>query len=318
MGHLPYSVFHPIGSAQQAAKQLRIDFFCDRLDKEYARLSWKKSPCRDLPWTFSRVSEKGFPLVYWEYNGLANLREGQKLVHDETTLILGGVHPDEVTPIHLAFRFAQELKANPRIYADRRVIIAPLVNPDGFFVFPYKRTNANGIDLNRNFATTDWWQNAKLYWNKRRNSDRRHFPGFAPHSEEGTRFQSDLLDHFDADKVISIHSPLGFLDYDGPGDTKILNLTKNEKKARELANLVSRSANNYSIKDYTFFPGSLGNYSGNERSIPTVTLELKSSDPRKANVFWRDFSPGLISAIRYDFVKNLTAQLGARSNIEKN
>jgi murein peptide amidase A len=315
---IPFSVFHPIGASRRAAEQLRIDEFCRKVDVEYKKLGWNQSPCSSLPWTFERLSELGNPLIFWEYNGLAQDVSKLRAGPDETTLVLGGVHPDEITPIHLVFNFAKELNSHPGIYAERRVVIAPLVNPDGFFSIPYKRTNANGIDLNRNFATNDWWQNARKYWTNRKKSDLRHFPGLAPQTEEGTRFQAELLEHFGVDKVISVHSPLGFLDYDGPGDTKITNLSKNEKKARELAKLVSISTNNYTIRDYSFFPGSLGNYSGNERGIPTVTLELKSTDPRKVFSYWRDFAPGLVSAVKYDFVKNLTVQLGTASNIEKN
>ena len=316
---LPLSVFHPIGASQQASKQITIKRFCERLDYEFKKLGWQDSSCLELPWQYQRTSELGQPLIFWEYNGLKTV-ERPRTSKDETTIVLGGVHPDEINPIHLAFRFAKSLNLRAEIYADRRVIIAPLVNPDGFFTKPYRRTNINGVDLNRNFATQDWWRSANAKWKLRRKSDPRHFPGFAPLTEEGTRFQVDLLDTFDADKVISIHAPLGFLDYDGPGDTKKANLSKNEKKARELAHLVSRNSNNYQIKDFVFYPGSLGNFSGNERNIPTVTLELESTNPKLANKYWNDFYPGLVSAVRYDFQKEKAsmADLGLNNLNEKN
>jgi protein MpaA len=306
-GALPTSLFEAVGAARLSQNARRVTAFCERVDDEFFRLGWGNSPCHALPWRFDRLSERGVPLVYWEFDGMADPRAGEAR-KDETTLVLGGVHPDEITPIHLAFRFAQELQRNPGIYADRRVIVAPLVNPDGFFVFPYRRTNANGVDLNRNFATRDWWESAQRLWAARRKSDPRHFPGFAPHTEEGTRFQTDLLDRYDVDKVISIHSPLGFLDYDGPGDSKSHNLSRGEKRARELANLVSRSTKNYALRDFTFYPGSLGNYSGIERFIPTVTLEMQSTDPKLATRYWEEFSPGLVAAVKYEFVKSALAR----------
>lgn len=302
------SAFGPVGAAHQAVKARRIAAFCDRVDAQYARLGWGTSPCHALPWTFERLSENGHPLVFWDYSGLETPVRPERHLKDETTLVLGGVHPDEITPVHLAFRFAEELLREPGIYSERRVVIAPLVNPDGFFVRNYTRTNANGVDLNRNFATRDWWAYATKLWHARRKADPRHFPGFAPQTEEGTRFQVDLLERYDVDKVISVHAPLGFLDYDGPGDTKERNLSRNEKRARELANIVSRSSKNYSIRDFVFYPGSLGNYTGNERFIPTVTLELQSTDPRLARKYWTDFSPGLVAAVRYDFVKSTLAK----------
>ena len=41
---------------------------------------------------------------------------------------------------------------------------------------------------------------------------------------------------------------------------------------------MSKKASGYKITDYPFFTGSLGNYAGNERQIPTYTLELPNSD----------------------------------------
>ena len=42
----------------------------------------------------------------------------------------------------------------------QRIIIAPLVNPDGFVRQNPTRTNANGVDPNRNFFTEDWHSKA--------------------------------------------------------------------------------------------------------------------------------------------------------------
>jgi len=307
---MPLSVFEPVGAAHLGQKSRRIAAFCERVDVEFRLLGWGASPCASLEWNYERSSERGEPLIYAEFNGLAAVPAVQPRAkpQDETTLILGGVHPDEKTPIHLAFRFAQELRRNPSLFADRRVIIAPLVNPDGFFVHPYTRTNASGVDLNRNFATHDWWARARSLWQSRLKGDSRHFPGRAPATEEGTRFQVDLLERFDVDKVITVHAPLGFLDYDGPGDNKkVTALSMSERKARDLATLVSRTSNNYRMKDFVFYPGSLGNYSGNERNIPTVTLELPSTDPRLSRKFWADFSPGIVAAVKYEFVKSTLA-----------
>ena len=301
------SVFDAIGSADAVRKAQRISALCERVDERYRTLGWKRSPCSSLPWTYDRVSEQGYPLIYWDYSGLTWGRGEPP--PDESTLVLGGVHPDELTPINLAFRFAEALYKDAGLFAQHRVVVAPLVNPDGFFMFPARRTNANGIDLNRNFATRDWWSTAVSWWKKRRSSDPRHFPGAAPETEEGTRFQVDLMSHFQPDKLVSIHAPLGFLDYDGPGDNKRQNLSDFEKKARDLAYIVSRNSNNYKVLDFAFYPGSLGNYAGNERHMPTVTLELSSTNPRFADKYWREFFPGLRAAVKYEFKRSVLARL---------
>jgi len=301
------SIFDAVGAADAVRKSQRIGELCDRIDSRYRSLGWGKSPCSTLPWTYDRVSEQGNPLIYWDYSGLT-WGTGE-LPNDESTLVLGGVHPDELTPINLAFRFAQALQKDAALFAQHRVVVAPLVNPDGFFMFPARRTNANGVDLNRNFATRDWWSSAMRWWKQRRNSDPRHFPGAAPDTEEGTRFQVDLMTRFEPDKVVSIHAPLGFLDYDGPGDNKRQNLSSLEKKARDLAYVVSRNSNNYRVLDFVFYPGSLGNFAGNERKVPTVTLELSSTNPRYADKYWREFFPGLKAAVKYEFKRSMLARM---------
>jgi protein MpaA len=301
------SVFDAIGSADAVRKNQRIRALCARVDERYRSLGWNRSPCNSLPWTYDRVSEQGYPLIYWDYSGLTWGRGEPP--PDESTMVFGGVHPDELTPINLAFRFAEALNRDAGLFAQHRVVVAPLVNPDGFFMFPARRTNSNGVDLNRNFATRDWWTSATSWWRQRRNSDPRHFPGVAPETEEGTRFQVDLMNRYQPDKVVSIHAPLGFLDYDGPGDNKRQNLSDFEKKARDLAYIVSRNSNNYRVLDFAFYPGSLGNYAGNERHVPTVTLELSSTNPRFAEKYWREFFPGLRAAVKYEFKRSALARL---------
>jgi protein MpaA len=285
--------------------QKKIVQECKKIDAVYNRLGWKESPCLSLPWTYDYISEQGDALIYWDYNFSSPSLLSTNKNHPITTLILGGVHPDELTPVHMAFKLAQTIHNNGSDLYNVRIIIAPLVNPDGFFTYPPKRTNWNGVDLNRNFPTKTWPVSGYSEWYKGRNRDPRKFPGFFANSEQGTRFQSDLIEKFHPDKIISIHAPLGFLDLDFDHmhlKKKTLNdLTENQRKAQEIAKVISKSASNYKIKDFGFYPGSLGNYAGNERSIPTITLELKSSNPNFAEKFWKEFSPGIIQALKYQF-----------------
>jgi protein MpaA len=270
--------------------------FCDQLAEAYATYKWKPAEegCGDkgVMWHSQLKSHVGTPLIYAEFGR-----------GDSTTLILGGVHPDELTPIPLVFRFANHLQSNPGLIpAGSRVIIAPLVNPDGFFRKGASRTNARGVDVNRNFFTQDWYSTAKSWWAERRQKNERHFPGHIPNSEIETLYQIWLIDNFKPDKIISIHAPLGFYDYDGPGDQKPRALTSSEEKAKALVQNMSQSSRNYKIVDYSFYPGSLGNYAGNERGIPTVTLELETTNPDKTREYWLQFSPGLEQAVKYPFI----------------
>ena len=280
----------------QVSADASIQSFCSQLATTYATFKWKPAEegcgTGNVPWRSQLRSHGGSPLIYAEFG------KGPS-----TTLILGGVHPDELTPIPLVFKFASHLNDNPSLIPDgSRVIVAPLVNPDGFFKKGASRTNGRGVDVNRNFFTQDWYASAKRWWAERRQKNERHFPGHIPNSEIETLFQIWLIDTFKPDKIISIHAPLGFYDYDGPGDQKPRTLTASEEKAKSLVQTMSVSSRNYKIVDYSFYPGSLGNYAGNERGIPTVTLELETTNPDKINEYWRQFSPGLDHAVQYPFV----------------
>ncbi len=268
--------------------------FCQNLDKKFKEFNWPQGLCDNLNWKIEGLTKEGNPLIY------VSLGEGKV-----TTLILSGVHPDELTPVPLAFRIAQFLgdKVDTLTQNNVRLVIAPLVNPDGFFLKNPQRTNSRGIDLNRNFLTYDWYEKAKAVWSAR-NKEKRLFPGFFPNSERETQFQISLINKFNPEKIISVHAPLGFLDYDGP--VKVLNAdaivnTPFEKSVRYFVMNFSKSAANYKLKDYPYFPGSLGNFAGHELGIPTITLELESMNIKKEKEYWERFKKSLIDSVYFKF-----------------
>lgn len=278
---------------QEQRKAGAIRAFCTEVRRYYRKYKWSDDPCGNLRWQAELHTRSGHPLIYAEFGS------GQ-----ETTLLLGGVHADELTPIHLAFRFARYLNDNVNLLGtNAHVILAPLVNPDGFLRARPTRTNFNGIDLNRNFFTADWYDKARRVWQIDRKKVLAHFPGYFPNSEVETIFQIQLIDRFKPDKILSVHAPLGFLDYDGPGSGILRPLTSTERKAKRLVKAISESSQNYKVVDYTFYPGSLGNYAGNERQIPTVTLELQTTQPQMVEAYWRQFQPGITQAVRYPFAR---------------
>ena len=112
------------------------------------------------------------------------------------------------------------------------------------------------------------------------------------------------MDHFHPDKIFSVHAPLGFLDYDGPGDRKPRHLSRSERRARQFVYEVSKKTRNYRVVDYSFYPGSLGNYAGNERNLPTITLELETTRVNMVEQYWLKFLPGFVQSIEYPFRKN--------------
>lgn len=139
--------------------------------------------------------------------------------------------------------------------------IIPVTNPDGWKL--KTRTNGKGVDLNRNFPTKDWTDQALNYWKKHTKSDSRRYPGPEAASEIETKCLIKHFDEFKPDFLISVHIPLGVLDFDGP---KV-------KPPPKFSPLPWQALGN--------FPGSLGRYMWGDRKVPVLTIELKGNEDIK-------------------------------------
>ena len=184
-----------------------LDQWCSNLRAELRILGWSIEPCTDIPWQLSNrrsVLGKPIPVVEFGDPGATN-----------STLVVSMVHGDENTPLFLALRLARHLvQDEARLKAASiRVVIAPLVNPDGFFRGTRTRTNAHKVDLNRNLPTKDWAGLALRMWKTRFGSNARRFPGSQPASEPETAFQTELVERIAPQKILSIHAPLNFTDF---------------------------------------------------------------------------------------------------------
>jgi protein MpaA len=267
--------------------------FCDAVNNKFMQFGWYNIICKPDRWETFNYSSKGHPLLYQEF-GFNKLND-----RGPVNLLLCGVHGDEPSGIHACFHLVREiLFDNPEVLKDFRLVIAPIVNPDGFFA--KTRQNGNGVDPNRNLPTKDWDRLARETWIKHK-KDPRKYPGARSGSEIESNFQTYLINKYKPDKIISIHAPLGFLDFDGPGDQKYSNLVRIEQRAKFLGlNIEANAKNLVKLVDYRFFPGSLGNYAGNERKIPTYTVELPSSDPSKAHDYWSTLRFALLKALSFE------------------
>jgi protein MpaA len=276
-------LFFSVAQADEIEKT--IPTLCASLDKAFQKRNWGKNPCLDIPWKSEATSVQGRPLMYYSVGP-----EDSKNV----TLIFSMVHGDEITPLYIGFKMAEWAEANMKNYPKAHLIIAPLVNPDGFMGYPKTRMNAHGVDCNRNFNTKDWDKEAIKSWKRNTHSEKRRFPGYKADSEPETLFQEALIDKFKPSKLISIHSPLNMLDYDGPDHLKLQKFYEDYvRKCEELADKVK-------AKPSGFFPGSLGNFAGQEQGIPTITLELPTADPNRAKEYWTHFQKGLETVVNYE------------------
>jgi protein MpaA len=170
----------------------------------------------------------------------------------ETILYLATIHGNEAAGTPLLERFGEYLQAKPDLFRRRRIILVPVVNPDG--LAHGTRANARGIDLNRNFPATnrvDMRQNGTAL------------------SEPEAAALDRLIRRYPPDRTVSLHQPLTCIDFDGPSET--------------LARAMS-SACELPLQKLGGFPGSLGSYLGVDRGTPIVTLEL----PQEASALGRE------------------------------
>lgn len=285
-----------------------IKSYCEKLDASFKKFGWDKTQCEDFKWNHYRNSVLGDPLM-WTVFGDVSDEDLPSFKDKDLTIVMCGVHGDEITPVKFCFDLMYYLRsayAQPELakeFKNKVVLISPLVNPDSFFKKKPTRINARGVDPNRNFPTKDWQTLARKLWLTKFRRDKRRNPGERANSEPEVIFQVNLIKRYNPDKIVSVHSPLTLLDYDGPS-TVIAN-GMDGVKAHELLIQMSKDASGYNIKDYPFFPGSLGNWAGKERNIPTFTLELPSSDPSKNTEYWKLFKSAMHKVIVHNLRQNL-------------
>jgi protein MpaA len=274
----------PIHSIGLNSDVIQMQNWCAEASRSIASLKWKIDPCTNIQWQIGGKSSQGRALVFADFGDKNS---------ENTTLVLSTVHGDEVTPLYIAIQLAHWLNDHQAELEKTRVIVAPLINPDGFFHFPRTRMNARGVDINRNFRTKDWQKRALAAWKLRFRKDPRRFPGVESRSESETLFQEELIHRIKPQKILSIHSPLNHLDYDGPSP---LSLSQFSMEYRQSCEKLKKSLN---AKSSGYFPGSLGNYAGRELGIPTITLELPTAKPEKAAEYWKKFTHGISTMIHF-------------------
>jgi len=187
----------------------------------------------------------------------------------DVIFILATIHGNEPAGTPLVQRLAQYLRQHPLMLRGRTVVLVPAANPDGRA--NNRRSNANGVDLNRNFQTA----------NRR---DSREF-GYKALSEPESRFIHVLIHQYKPDRIVSVHQPLTCIDYDGP--------------AKTLADCMAKYCD-LPIRKLGAKPGSLGSYAGETLGIPIVTFELPRDAGRAApESVWAKYGNALVAAVLY-------------------
>jgi protein MpaA len=187
----------------------------------------------------------------------------------ETILLIATIHGNEAAGTPLLNRLVHEINNHPDLLASHRILLIPVVNPDGYI--HDQRHNVHSVDLNRNFPA-DNYQRANQH-------------GRGALSEPESQALHEVLKQYRPGRIISIHQPLECIDYDGP--------------AAELANAMGAHCD-LPVKKLGGRPGSLGSYAGETLHIPIITIELTARDSSlDTESLWNKYGRMLLASVYY-------------------
>jgi murein peptide amidase A len=173
------------------------------------------------------------------------------------TLVIGGIHGEEADTTSVLSYALRSIK--PEFLRCGVILCA---NPDG--MIEALRSNANGVDLNRNFPCSTWQSEVVPHrWDAYLPRETMLSPGSAAGSEPEVAALISLIEHQKIEQIIMLHSPIGCIDYEQEEPWPLV---------QELANLM-----NLPLKQNIGYPtpGSMSSWA-TEQSIKFVTLELPS------------------------------------------
>lgn len=179
-------------------------------------------------------------------------------------LIIGSIHGDEPE----GGRTVNALIAYLRVLSPNAAVrIVRDANPDG--TAAGSRTNANGVDLNRNWPARNYRPGGSR--------------GREPMSEPETRVLFAEIERFGPELVLVCHAARGgpFVNYDGPA----------AGVASAFARGAATSDPRWRVKPSMGYPtpGSLGSYLGVDRGVPILTIEFaRGADAEAAWAAMRD------------------------------
>lgn len=180
---------------------------------------------------------------------------------------MGGIHGDEPEGVELAKKTLQLLK-NEAEKIQVPWILIPCLNVDGFS--ERKRTNGSGVDLNRNYPSSDWSPEFPK---------ERYFPGPKAASEPEIQGVVKLIEDYSPRLIIHCHSWNPCVVYAGqPG----------RMDAERLG-----AACGYEVRDDIGYPtpGSLSQYAWGDLKIPVICIEEQEGTPLEQ--IWPHFERGM-------------------------
>lgn len=191
---------------------------------------------------------------------------------------LGTFHGDENEGEYAILQFMKDLENKIPDTCRYNLYFLPCLNPDGKAL--QTRFNANKVDLNRNYPTANFkTETQTLNYEKVKCG--------APASESETKFMMKLVEQYRPAIIISVHSDLHLIDYDGP--------------ARELALMYSEKTGYKLVESVGYeTPGSFGTWAGIEKQIPLITLETwRGKTNEEKEKIWQEIRPAFYETLEY-------------------
>ncbi|GAB4523111.1 MAG: hypothetical protein Tsb0020_41570 [Haliangiales bacterium] len=200
-------------------------------------------------------------------------------------VMVAALHGDEPLGTHCLGRLCGELVERP---PGRETWIVPALNVDGLAAG--SKNNANDVDLDRNFAASDW--------------SREYRPGYRsgsePESEPELQALSRLIADSGAERLLALYSPYRALVWSGSG----------RALATEMAAL-----SGYELRDDLGHPtpGSFDAKYGRDQQLECVRLEIPFVEEEEA---WLQNRAALRHAV--DLRTRLSTRPGTRSGTREN
>ncbi len=256
---LPYSI-----CAESNEDSPILQEHCKNIANKLASVNYKE--CLSHKFEISDGhSVKGAPILVKRFDSDTGNTTHKRI------LLIGGIHGDEYSSVSVVFKWITLL--DQYYTGSYQWQIVPLLNPDGLLRKSSKRVNANGVDLDRNFATSTSHSKASQYWEEHTHWDPEYFPGKTPLSEPETQWLAEEIERYQPDAIVAVHAPNSTQAYKLPKDNQ-------PELGGQYQNIIAT------------YPGSFNQYVGSEINIPIITIELPYADVMPArsevNEIWRN------------------------------
>lgn len=203
------------------------------------------------------------PIELWCYNS-------QQIT--KNILLVARFHGDEPEGEFCLEQMFKELQKTD-LKSPYNIYILPCLNPSGKKLST--RANGKGVDLNRNYPTQNFSSVSV-------NPHTKELSSGEPASEIETRIMIQIVKDYNFERILSIHSDLHLIDYDGP--------------AQEIAQKFSDLCG-YKLVDNIGYPtnGSFGTWAGIEKRIPLITVETWHAENEKdMHKIWQELRPAIL------------------------